>query len=760
MTPDDSRGGGDHVIVLACGTRGDVQPLSLLAQRLHGESPRLRIDFVTHSAHEVWLQLDPAVQCHWLPQPPARIWVDAAAPVGNERNANVRAALLDCCINAVRLVERQQGRRRLILCNLFSLEGFHLAEALGCCCIVASPCLVPYPAPVSFERRFRAAFPQLHHRLQAAGPGEVGWGEVDHWLWPLFSDSWQRWRQEVLGLPAVPFQAEAQAEAPLPPAPPLLYGLPEMLVPRPGYWPDSVHMCGFWLHQQGSAALSELTPPEAASFVAAGGTVAVDLGSMPRMGFVPDAVSFAAALRGALQAAGLRGLLLTGSYQPLAEACQVSDSAEAANVLQAVAEVPHAALLPHCCAVMHHGGAGTTAAALAAGTPQLVCPLHFDQFAQAGRVEHLGLGLQLPSARQLLAGTGSEAGRAELQCQLAARLRGLQQPALLRQCSSVAAELRRQPDGLAVAAQRILEQLSAMQPAANGALPGMTSAMAAMLAAERDAGVDPDWHAADAGRQLTCGTSVQACETQLCELAPGFSVYTACPDEARFIHGEIFRQRCYLRHGITISAGDAVVDCGANIGLFTLSLLMAAPVPSRIVAAEPLPPNLALLRRNLALHATAHGGSCDVRVLPVALGAAGGSSRRFTFFPNMPGNSTAALAEKAQLQAGRMPAARFANQHTAQCPVVTLSEVMRQEALQRVDLLKNDVEGMELQVLQGIEEHHWPCIRQVVAEVHDVMDAGISRIEAVQMLLRSHSFDCMVKPTELDGTVLVYAVQK
>lgn len=78
---------GDHVIVLACGTRGaqlhahehafltcrgtarslveafiitvsawltgDVQPLSLLAQRLHGESPVLRIDFVTHSAHQV-----------------------------------------------------------------------------------------------------------------------------------------------------------------------------------------------------------------------------------------------------------------------------------------------------------------------------------------------------------------------------------------------------------------------------------------------------------------------------------------------------------------------------------------------------------------------------------------------------------------------------------------------------------------------------------------------------------------------------------
>lgn len=42
------------------------------------------------------------------------------------------------------------------------------------------------------------------------------------------------------------------------------------------------------------------------------GLVAVDLGSMPRMGFLPHASSFVAALRGALRAAGLRGLLLTG----------------------------------------------------------------------------------------------------------------------------------------------------------------------------------------------------------------------------------------------------------------------------------------------------------------------------------------------------------------------------------------------------------------------------------------------------------------
>ena len=41
--------------------------------------------------------------------------------------------------------------------------------------------------------------------------------------------------------------------------------------------------------------------------------------------------------------------------------------------------VAHDVLLPHCAALLHHGGSGTVAAALRCGVPQLVCPLHFDQ---------------------------------------------------------------------------------------------------------------------------------------------------------------------------------------------------------------------------------------------------------------------------------------------------------------------------------------------------------------------------------------------
>ncbi|AWN34479.1 glycosyltransferase [Methylobacterium radiodurans] len=56
---------------------------------------------------------------------------------------------------------------------------------------------------------------------------------------------------------------------------------------------------------------------------------------------------------------------------------------------------PFSKLLPRCAALVHHGGIGTVAQALAAGIPQLVVPVAFDHFDEAQRLERLGLGRTL-----------------------------------------------------------------------------------------------------------------------------------------------------------------------------------------------------------------------------------------------------------------------------------------------------------------------------------------------------------------------------
>jgi rhamnosyltransferase subunit B len=61
--------------------------------------------------------------------------------------------------------------------------------------------------------------------------------------------------------------------------------------------------------------------------------------------------------------------------------------------------VPLRSLLPHAAALVHHGGIGTTAEALRAGTPQLVVPLAHDQFDNGARVTALGVGASLPATR-------------------------------------------------------------------------------------------------------------------------------------------------------------------------------------------------------------------------------------------------------------------------------------------------------------------------------------------------------------------------
>jgi rhamnosyltransferase subunit B len=67
--------------------------------------------------------------------------------------------------------------------------------------------------------------------------------------------------------------------------------------------------------------------------------------------------------------------------------------------------IPFREIFPRCAAIVHHGGIGTTAEALAAGKPQLILPLGFDQLDNGVRVQKLGAGLHTPSKHNFVART-------------------------------------------------------------------------------------------------------------------------------------------------------------------------------------------------------------------------------------------------------------------------------------------------------------------------------------------------------------------
>jgi vancomycin aglycone glucosyltransferase len=86
-----------------------------------------------------------------------------------------------------------------------------------------------------------------------------------------------------------------------------------------------------------------------------------------------------------------------------------------------IGEVSHGKLFPRVAAILHHGGAGTTATAARAGTPQVIIPHNYDQFYWAHRVQQLGVGASGPLRDDITVENLAQALRECLQSEVATR---------------------------------------------------------------------------------------------------------------------------------------------------------------------------------------------------------------------------------------------------------------------------------------------------------------------------------------------------
>jgi sterol 3beta-glucosyltransferase len=133
----------------------------------------------------------------------------------------------------------------------------------------------------------------------------------------------------------------------------------------------------------------------------------------------------------AVRQAGVRAVLLSGWGG--------FDAGSLPPEVLVLDEVPHAWLFPRAAAVVHHGGAGTTAAAFRAGVPQVVVPHMADQPYWGRRVQGLGAGPKPLSRHKLTA------------ARLAAGLRAATGDATMRDRAGRLAEAIRAEDGVAEA---------------------------------------------------------------------------------------------------------------------------------------------------------------------------------------------------------------------------------------------------------------------------------------------------------------------
>ena len=205
----------------------------------------------------------------------------------------------------------------------------------------------------------------------------------------------------------------------------------------------------------------------------------------------------------------------------------------------------------------------------------------------------------------------------------------------------------------------------------------------------------------------------------------------------------------YFAHGIQLSPGDIVFDVGANVGMF--SMWVADQYGDvQVYAFEPVKPAFDVLDFNIA-----RAGKGNIRAFPFGLSRSC-TTTEFTVFPRATVLSSSRRSrvdplnreamKRALVAVGRQrgfPRLRWlpsaarprvaglladlvlrhetkrlsATAATVACEVRRLSQVISDEHIQRIDLLKIDVEGAELDVLAGIEARHWPIIKQIVMEV-------------------------------------------
>ncbi len=245
--------------------------------------------------------------------------------------------------------------------------------------------------------------------------------------------------------------------------------------------------------------------------------------------------------------------------------------------------------------------------------------------------------------------------------------------------------------------------------------------------------------------------------------------------ETDFFYQQIFVDQTNFKHGITLHDGALVFDVGANIGMFTLFAQQLFK-DVKVYAFEPIPAIYEALRINVSLYGD------GVRLFECGL-ADETKQAEFTFYPHSSSQSGRYADEtderevlrsiinntKPQGETRENGATAIADYVDAVverrvsgekivCQLRTLSEIIRAEGIERIDLLKIDVEKSEADVLAGIADADWPKIQQIVIEAHDV-DGNLARL---MLLLRARGYRVVAEQDDyLKGSSLhnVYATR-
>ncbi|XP_024951902.2 sterol 3-beta-glucosyltransferase UGT80B1 isoform X2 [Citrus sinensis] len=286
-------------------------------------------------------------------------------------------------------------RSQAIIANPPAYGHAHVAEALG----VPIHIFFTMPWTPTYE------FPHPLARVPQSAGYWLSYIIVDLLIWWGIRSYINDFRKRKLKLPPIAYFSTYHGSiSHLPTA----YMWSPHLVPKPSDWGSLVAVVGYCLLNLGS----KYQPQENfVQWIQRGPEpIYIGFGSMP----LEDPKKTTEIILEALRDTGQRGIIDRG-WGDLGKITEVPDN------IFLLEDCPHDWLFPQCSAVVHHGGAGTTATGLKAGCPTTIVPFFGDQFFWGDRVQQKGLGPAPIPISQLTVENLSNAVRFMLQPEVKSR---------------------------------------------------------------------------------------------------------------------------------------------------------------------------------------------------------------------------------------------------------------------------------------------------------------------------------------------------
>ncbi|CAI0559595.1 unnamed protein product [Linum tenue] len=372
-----------QIVMLIVGTRGDVQPFVAIAKRLQEDGHRVRLathanfkDFVLTAGLEFFpLGGDPKVLAGYMvknkgffPSGPSEI------PVQRQQMREIIFSLLPACTDP----DPETNipfRAEAIIANPPAYGHTHIAEALK----------VPLHVIFTMPWTPTSEFPHPMSRVKQPVANKLSYQIVDAFIWLGIRDLINEFRKKQLKLRRVTYLSGNYSS---PPELPYGYIWSPHLLPKPKDWGPKIDVVGFCFLDLASGYV----PPDDLVQWLEGGDppVYVGFGSLP----VQEPEKMTQMIVKALELTGQRGIINKGwgglgNYGYPACSFAVAQPKDSIYLLD---NCPHDWLFLRCKAVVHHGGAGTTAAGLKAACPTTIVPFFGDQPFWGDRVHARGVG--------------------------------------------------------------------------------------------------------------------------------------------------------------------------------------------------------------------------------------------------------------------------------------------------------------------------------------------------------------------------------